>query len=409
MYKRSIKSLLERALSRAPVVLLNGARQVGKTTLALELLKEKKYNYITFDDEITYLAAKGNSSGFIADLEKPVIIDEVQRVPEIFLSIKRDIDLNRIPGRYLLTGSANPLLIPTLGDSLAGRMEIVDMMPLSQGELLGIQENFIDSIFGDFPLKAPINTLTKEELYQKILKGGYPTVQHLNSEDQLAWVHSYISLLLQRDIKDLANVEKLTEFPNLLKILAARVSGLINIAEFSRETRINAKTLHRYVALLETIFIISLQSPWHTNLAIRFVKSSKLYLLDTGLLVYLLGMNIERALKDPMLMGGILENFVVSELKKQATWNKTRVQLYHFRTLNGEEVDIVLENLAGEIVGIEIKNNARVTHQDFKGMRYLQEKSKDKFIKGIILYTGTQYIPFGDNLYAMPINSLWES
>jgi len=408
MLKRNIEEQLKKALLRSPVVLLNGARQVGKTTLALELLKEKNYTYITFDDEIVFLAAKSNPTAFIADITKPVIIDEVQRVPELFLAIKRDVDANRHAGRYLLTGSANPLLIPRLGDSLAGRMEIINLMPLSQGEILQHKEQFIDLIFSEQPLKSPANKLTKKELYEKMLVGGYPSVQQVDQETRDAWLRSYLNLLLQKDIKDLAQIEKLTELPNLLKLLAARASGLLNVAELSRDSKLVAKTLHRYLALLETIFIINTQPAWSTNLSVRFVKAPKLYFIDSGLLMYLLDMNIEKAAAENVHMGRVLENFVVSELQKQATWSTQSVNFYHFRTSSGEEVDTVIENRSGNIVGIEIKASSKVTPQDFKGLTFLQEKAKEKFVRGIVLYTGTEYVPFGERLCALPINSLWQ-
>jgi len=409
MFKRNIKKRLKKALSRSPVVLINGARQCGKTTLAQEIGQEKKYTYTTFDNELTYLTAQSNMIGFIGGLEKPVIIDEIQRIPEIFRTIKLDVDNNRIPGRYLLTGSANPLLLPRLGDSLAGRMEIIDLMPLSQGEIGGIEERFIDLVFSKKSLRSPKKPLPKQELYKKILTGGYPLVQNVSEEDRNEWIHSYVSLLLQRDIRDLAQVEKLIEFPNLLKILAARTSGLLNFAELSRESKVHSKTLNRYFSLLKTIFIINEQLPWHSTLIARYVKSPKTYFVDTGLLSYFLDLNLERALKDSMLMGKVLENFVVAELKKQATWNTTKVESFHFRTITGEEVDIILEDRSGNVVGIEIKNSELAIAQDFKGLKYLKKEVGKRFIKGIVLYTGSQYLAHDEDLYMLPVHALWEN
>lgn len=408
MLKRNVKTQLKKALARSPVVLLNGARQVGKTTLALELLKNKKYTYVTFDDEMIFLAAKSDPVAFVANIQKPLILDEVQRVPEIFLAIKRDVDSNRRVGRYLLTGSANPLLIPRLGDSLAGRMEIINLMPLSQGELDQQKEHFIDFVFGQKPLKSPSNKISQRELYEKILVGGYPSVQQVDFQTREAWLRSYLNLILQKDIKDLAQIEKVTELPNLLRLLAARAAGLLNVAELSRESTIAAKTLHRYLALLETIFIVNTQPAWSTNLSIRFVKAPKLYFVDSGLLAYLLDMNIEKAMDDSVHMGRILENFVVSELQKQATWSKQLINLYHFRASSGEEVDAVMENRSGQVVGIEIKTSKKVTSQDFKGLSFLQNKAKQRFVQGIVLYTGSEYVPFGKQLCALPVSALWQ-
>lgn len=407
MFKRYIKPLLAKALKRSPIVLINGARQTGKTTLALEFMKEMGYTYLTFDDEITYLAAKSNSTDFISKIDKPVIIDEVQRVPEIFLAIKKDVDNNKIAGRYLLTGSANPLLIPKLGDSLAGRMEVINLLPLSQNEIYSTDEQFIDIIFSNKQLRSPKKSLTKKAIYERILAGGYPLVQGADEEDRSAWMRNYLNLILQRDIKDLAQIEKITELPNLLKVLAARASNLLNVAEVARDIKLQVKTVHRYIALLETIFIINLKQSWNNNLTLRITKAPKLYLVDSGLLAYLLNFSIEKLLSDTTTTGKIMENFIMTELQKQATWSKTEVQLYHFRVLDNE-VDIVLEDRSGNIVGIEIKNSATVNPADFKGLRYLREKAKNNFVKGIILYTGSQYIPFEKDLFALPINSLWE-
>jgi predicted AAA+ superfamily ATPase len=319
-----------------------------------------------------------------------------------------DVDKNRNPGRYLLTGSANPLLIPRLGDSLAGRMEIIDLMPLSQGEIGNKKEDCIHALFSEQAFKSPSEIVSKHNLYERIVIGGYPSVQNKDLETRQAWMRNYLNLLLARDIKDLANIEKLSEIPNLLKVIAHRASNLLNIAEIARDIKLVGKTVQRYTALLQTIFLIDLLLPWSNNLALRFIKSPKVYLVDTGLLSYLLNVGMERVLKNDSELGKILENFVVGELQKQATWSKTSVDLYHFRTSGGEEVDIILENRSGDIVGIEIKNSSKVTHGDFKGLVYLQEKVKSKFVKGIVFYTGSQVVPFGEGLYAMPINSLWE-
>lgn len=287
-------------------------------------------------------------------------------------------------------------------------MEIIELMPLSQGELTGITETFIDNAFNpSVTFTTPKKPLSTDELYHAILKGGYPLVQNKNEEDS-AWMHSYMNLILQRDIKDLAQIEKITELPNLLRILAARTSNLLNTAEVSRECKMVTTTTHRYLALLETIFLISLAQPWHSNLILRYVKSPKLFLLDTGLLTYLLGIDMQRALADSGQMGKVLENFIVSELYKQRTWSKTQPSLYHFRTAEGKEVDIILENRADELVAIEVKSSTKLSQDDFKGLKFMQEKFPGKFLKGIVLYGGSEVVPFGKNLFALPIHSLWQ-
>lgn len=408
MFKRTIKPIIEDALNRSPIVLITGARQTGKTTLAKEIGAQKNYHYVTFDD-IRYLAAaQSDPTGFIAGLPKPVILDEVQRVPDIFLAIKKDVDENRKPGRYLLTGSANPLMIPRLGDAFVGRMEIFTLYPLSQGELLGRRECFIDNVFKQEPIssRAPV---IRKDLLEKIVVGGYPLMQNISEHARESWINSYITTLLQRDVQDLAQISGLTEFPNLLRILATRTSNLLNVAELSRSSGIATSTLHRYITLLEALFIISFIQPWHANLGKRLVKSPKTSFIDTGILTFLLGATTERLLADSMLVGNILENFVATELRKQATWSQERVNLYHFRTQTGIEVDMILENSAGKLIALEVKASETVGANDFKGLKYLQEEAQDKFIQGIVLYTGDATIPFGKNLFALPISSLWET
>lgn len=409
MYKRSLKPKLEKAFSRSRVILLNGARQVGKTTLMKEICLEKGYFYLTFDDMAILSAAKNDPKGFIAGLQKPIILDEIQRVPELFLAIKMDVDTHQDKGRYALTGSANPLLLPKLGDSLAGRMEIFDLYPLSQGELHNTTEVFIDNIF-DYkfnPLSIKTKEFSKQELYKAILKGGYPEIQNYDEEDRSNWFKSYVSTILDRDVRDISNIEGLSQFPLLLKLLASRPGTLLNVADLSRSIKSSNPTIHRYLTLLQTIFFIRYQQPWHANLGKRLVKAPKTYFVDTGLLSYLLGINLEGAMANPYLMGGVLENFVVNELIKQASWSKARVSFYHFRTSDGVEVDIVMENAAGEIIGIEVKSSSTVTTQDFKGLSYLAEELGDKFIRGIVIYTGTTSYPHSEKICALPISALW--
>jgi len=406
IFKRALEPKLEKALSRSPVVLLTGARQIGKTTLVKQLGEKHGYQYITFDDIRFTSAATRDPIGFIEQIQKPVILDEIQRVPELFLSIKKDVDENRKSGSYLLTGSANPLMVPRLGDSLAGRMEILNLFPLSQGELNNNPGTFIDTIFGN---KLPKTvTLAREELYTKIDIGGYPSIQFCKDlEARESWFQSYVTTLLQRDVKDLANISGLAQLPNLLTLLAARTSSLFNGGELARTSGLPSTTLHRYLTLLEALYLVHLQPAWSPNFGKRLTKSPKIYLVDTGLLSFLLGVQIEHGLLEGRMVGPIVENFVVSELQKQASWSAVRVKLFHFRTTSGIEVDIVLENSAGNVVGIEVKNSQTVIAQDFKGLAHLAEITGNKFIRGIVLYAGSQSIPFGSKLHALPIASLW--
>jgi uncharacterized protein len=408
--QRNILLKLEKALLRSPVVLLTGARQTGKTTLVKNLCSQPQYSYITFDDLNYFSAAKNDPIGFISDIPTPVIFDEVQKVPELFSVIKQRVDENRRPGMFILTGSANPLLIPTLGDSLVGRMEILELFPFSQGELKGIKSSFIDNLFSSkFSALFP-NTiketkiLTKQNMARKFLQGGYPLVQNLNEDDTFAWFDSYITMLLQRDIKDLANIEGLSHIPHLLHIIATRTGGLLNTSELSRSSSLSSTTLRRYLTLLQTVFLISFLPPWSKNLGKRLIKSPKIYLSDVGILTHLLKTDAQQFVQDPNLFSKVFENFIIMELLKQASWSKENTKLFIYRTQNGIEVDTVVENKKGNIVGIEIKGSTTVSHNDFKGLKHLQIATKKSFIRGIVIYMGKEIIPFGNNLWALPVS-----
>lgn len=407
MFKRTLRLNLEKALKRSPIILLTGARQTGKSTLIKQMGQKEGYTYITFDDIRFLSAAQNDPIGFVEGLSGPTILDEVQRIPEIFLPLKKRVDENRVPGMFALTGSANPLLIPRLGDSLAGRMEIFMLYPLSQGEINGLPpEHFIDTVFsGNIPV--PSDTVSRQNLYERIDVGGYPLVQGVDAEGRESWFTAYVMAILQRDIRDISQISGLTELPRLLQLIATRAGTLFNVAELSRTAGIATSTLHRYIALLETVFLVQFLQPWSTNLSKRLVKSPKVYVVDSGLLGFLLGTSALQQKFDTKILGPLLENFVVNELAKQITWNQTRVKMFHYRTATGVEVDIILEDAAGNIVGIEIKNSATALAQDFKGLKHLQEEVGKKFIRGIVLYTGSEYVPFGERLCALPVSALW--
>lgn len=410
MFKRYIESQLFESLGYMPITLLRGARQTGKTTLVKSIRKSMdNYTYLSFDHLPSLIAAREDPVGFIARLEKPIILDEIQRVPELFLPMKADVDENRQPGRYLLTGSADPLLIPKLGDSLAGRMRLLNLWPLSQGEILGKKETFLNKIFTQPPISIGKSLIcSKKDLLSRVVKGGFPTPLLMNSEKHRSdWFSDYISLVLQKDVLDLARIEHMTQMPHLFMLLASRVGGLLNAEELSRTIKLSSMTLHRYLDLLRTLFLVFLLPAWSGNLGKRLVKSPKIYLVDTAIQLFLLGMNEERLRQDFSLFGNILENFVVLELLKQISWSETRIQMYHYRDYSHSEVDIILEGPAGNLVAIEIKSSETISRGDFKGLKSFQEANRKKFIQGILFYAGDTYLPFGENLTALPLTSLW--
>lgn len=408
MLKRHLEQKILDALEYSPIILLRGARQTGKTTLAKIISAEKNYNYLTFDNITTLVAAKNDPISFISRSEKPIILDEIQRVPELFLPIKSDVDENRIPGRYFLTGSADPLLIPKLGDSLAGRMRLLTLWPLSQGEIEGKKEHFLNDIFEkkEFLIGQKIDC-SKQDILNRALKGGYPTSLSLTDKQRFEWFNDYISLVLQKDILDLSKIENVTQMPNLLTLLASRVGGILNTEELARSIKLSGVTLHRYLDLLKTLFLINFLPPWSGNLSKRMVKSPKIYLNDTALQFFLLNIDLDRLNTDQYLSGSIIENFVVLELFKQISWSDLNIQMHYYRDYNQCEVDVVLEGSNGDLVAIEIKSSQTITNNDFKNLKKFQNYVGNKFIQGIVFYTGDTFLPFGEKLTACPISSLW--
>ena len=406
-YTRNLKDRVEMALGVSPVVLLTGARQTGKTTLVKELGELHGFNYVSFDD-LTFLAgARNDPAGFLSNLSKPLILDEVQRVPEIILPIKLDVDIRNLPGQYILTGSANPLVVPKLNDSLAGRMIVLNLWPFSRGEFLRKKETFLDTIFHPDWMPGHYATWAQTDMLDVLISGGYPRMQNLLPIMRREWCNSHLMTILERDAQDISNITRLKELPFLIQLLAARTSQLFNVAEVGRVAGIPYATITLYLHLLEALFLMVRQPAWHTNRSKRLVKMPKLYLADTGLLCYLLGVDQEALTTNTTLLGQILENFVVQELRKQSTWSEKQIRLYHFRTTSGAEVDIVLEDSRGNVVGIEIKNSGTVRAHDFKGLEALAEDAGEQFIRGIVFYTGDAVVPFGKNLFALPMSGVW--
>src|SRR5919198_738752 len=339
MLRRHLSNPVLNALADTPVVLLHGARQTGKSTLVRWIaVHAHRAQYLTFDEAGVLAAARHDASGFLANLDGPVVLDEVQRAPELFMAMKAQVDRDRKPGRFLLTGSANVMLLPRLAESLAGRMEILTLWPLSQGELIGFKEGFVDAAFSVTLPPMTGKPENRSELMRRLLRGGFPEVQTRETAvRRSAWFSSYITTILQRDVRDLANIEQLTTLPRLLSLLAARVMGLMNVADISRSLAIPLTTLQRYMTLLEATFLIQRLPAWSGNLGKRLVKGPRLLLIDTGLVVHLLGLDEARLARTPEQFGAVLENFVAMELLKQTTWIATQTHLFHFRTPTGQE------------------------------------------------------------------------
>jgi uncharacterized protein len=407
-HPRFAASTLDRAVADAPVVLLHGPRQSGKTTLAQTFGAGRGYSYFSFDDAVVLAAATADPLGFVADLPERCILDEVQRAPWLFASLKMAVDRDRRPGRFLLTGSANVLLLPTLADSLAGRMEILRLHPLAQCELAGAPPTFLDALRAGRFESRHYGRLGKE-LAERIVAGGFPAALARPRPSRRAlWYRDYVESLVQRDVRDLARISSLEVLPRLLELAAGQTARLFNLSDLAAPFQLSRPTIRQYETLLERVFLLDRLPAWHHNRLSRLVKAPKLHVGDTGVASLLLGFDAEALWEDRTTLGQLLETFVFQELQRQASWREDALRFHHYRDKDKAEVDVVIEFGGRALAGIEIKAAGTVTPADFRGLRKLREAVGGRFAAGVVLYDGDTAVGFGDNLYAVPIRALWE-
>lgn len=407
LYPRHLEPRLRAALRDTPVVMLTGARQSGKSTLALGIAAEAGLPYVTLDDATT-LAAARDAAAFLQGLGERAVIDEVQRAPWLFPAIKVAVDRARRPGRFLLTGSANVLLVPKVSESLAGRMEILRLWPLSQGEILGIRERFLELLFARRRPALPPARTREPDIESVITRGGYPELVARDSAARReAWLSAYVTTLIERDVRDLANIEGLSDLPRVLGLLAARTGALLNVAEVSRDSGVAHTTLKRYLALLEAAYVVAPLSAWSRNVGKRLIKAAKLYFPDSAVAAHLGRASTEGLRADRGMLGRLLENFVLGELRKQADWAERAVDIHYFRTAGGQEVDFVLEHRDGRIAAVEVKAARTLSGSEFSGLRMLAAATGGNFVRGVVLYLGERALQFADRLWAMPVSALW--
>jgi uncharacterized protein len=405
---RLVRPRIEEALQDTRVVLLNGPRQAGKTTLARQFADADR-RYVTLDDFATLEAARSDPKGFIRALPRGVI-DEIQRAPELMLAIKESVDQNTQPGRYLLTGSTNITLLPAVGDSLAGRIEVITLLPFAQAELAGNPGLILETLFSGKLPSFSGKGATGDKLVDLVLRGGYPEAQRrVNHSRRLAWFEDYISLILDRDVRDIARIDQLERLPQLTNVLAEHAGQLVNHASFGAAIGLSGITAQKYVSILERLFILQTLRPWSSNRLNRLVKTPKLHFLDSGLLAALRGDTPDQIAQDRNRFGPLLETFVVSEIAKLATWCGIKIFPSHYRTKDQDEVDLIIEDRRGRIVGIEVKASATVRGQDFRGLRQLEAAAGDKFIRGILLHDHDQMTPISEKIHAMPVSMLWSA
>lgn len=405
-HHRWLEPRLRASLEDTPVVLLNGARQTGKSTLAQAIADAANGVYLTLDEPTLLSAASADPVSFIERTDRLIVIDEVQKAPELFPAIKRNVDRNRKPGRFLLTGSADVFMLPKLSESLAGRMEVLTLHPLAQGEIESKQSTLIPRLFADdFP--AVTVSRASAHLETRVVTGGFPeALARSRPERRLAWFNAYVTTITQRDVRELSNIGDLTVLPRLLSLLAVRSGGLLNVAELARASGVAQATLHRYLALLEATFLFQPLPAWHANLGKRLIKAPKAYLLDSGLACALSGVDTA-TLIGASHYGGLLETFVLGEFRRQCAALPLPPRLFHYRSAGGVEVDFVIENAAGQCVGIEVKATKALGEKHYSGLRDLQSSIGRKFSCGVIVYGGTETATFGPRLHAVPLSALW--
>ncbi len=442
LYPRYAERHLAEALEDAPVVLIHGPRQCGKTTLAqmvcapghlawhdavrtgrgrpvsFRAARPRGYAYFSFDDAVARASARADPMGFVADLPERVMLDEVQQVPALFAALKLEVDRRRVPGRFLLTGSSNVLLVPALSDSLAGRMEMVRLHPLAQCELqrnstsvvtVDRSPGFLNALFGGgFEIQRTARL--GRDLRERIVAGGYPAaLVRSPGRRRSNWYRNYLNAQVQRDVRDLARIRSLDLLPRLLSMAATQTATLFNLSDLAAPFQVSRPTVRAYVTLLEQVFLLEELPAWHSNRQSRLVKRPKIHLGDTGLACALLGMDAAGLATHRSLLGQLLETFVYQELRRQASWHDDLMSFFHLRDKDGVEVDIVIERGGQTIAGVEVKAGATVTTSDFRGLRKLKDAVGSQFAGGVVLYDGEMSARFGDRLYAVPIRLLWET
>jgi predicted AAA+ superfamily ATPase len=407
VHPRHLRPSLLEALADTRVVFLAGARQVGKTTLTREIAAgEHPMTVLSLDEAATRDAASRDPGGFLAALPGPVVIDEIQHVPELLPEIKDAVDRDPTSGRFLLTGSANILTSKKVKDALTGRIETLNLWPLAQSELQGGQLNFVDALLDGAPPQLGGCVVGRDAFTSIVDAGGYPEALLRTGARRERWFESYVDSTLDSDLRDISDAIKVEEMPRLLRLLASQGANLLSYRNAAARLNISHDTVKAYVGLLEQLFLVRRLQAWRPGLGAREVSTPKVYLVDSGLLANLLGADRTRIAIDDQVTGKILENFVAMEVLRHLGWAKNRVRLYHYQR-DREDVDLILERADGQIAAIEVKARATIASQDYKWLIRLRERRGSQFVAGVVIHPREQTIPLGDRLWALPIASLW--
>lgn len=404
---RRAQALVSEALADTRVVLVNGARQSGKSTLTRLTANDRPGTVIRLlDDPATLKAAQDDPTGFV-DHDALMVIDEIQLVPELLRPVKVRVDLDPTPGRFLLTGSSRILALRTLPDALPGRMEIIELWPFSQGEMHGGPDRFIDAALRHGPAVDHSSDLRRKDYLERVVTGGFPEAVRRAPRRRSAFFDSYLTTLVERDVLELATIERHGELLRLPALLAGRAGHLLVPGTLAGQSGIPRTTLVRYLELLSSVFLIKAVPAWSSNLTHRVVGTPKLAFVDTGVACHLIGQDAMRLGEPGGAAGPMMENFVLMELARQLTWSQERGTLYHYRTKDGAEADAVIETPDGRVIAVEVKAGATVRTEDLTGLRNLANVLGERFVAGFVLYTGQQTLPFGEKIRAVPLDALW--
>jgi predicted AAA+ superfamily ATPase len=407
--KRHLETTLADALADTPVVCILGPRQCGKSTLAQHAAPDRAY--VSLDDPNSYQLASLDPKGFIGELPEYVTIDEIQRVPELTLAIKQSVDANRKPGRFLLTGSADLLQLPRLSDSLAGRMDWVELQPFSEAEKEGAEGRFLEQWLNG-ALKTEISSTMppqKSALPARVVAGGYPEAIRRTPARARQWQEQYLRSIIERDIQDISQIRDGEDVRRLLEYLSHQTGQLLNVAETAKALGHTRATVEKYIFILEKLYLLRCLPAWHRNVQKRLVKTPKIHLCDSGLTAALAGINESTWMTDRTAFGHLLESFIIQQIHIQAGLLDQKTRLWHYRDKDKVEVDCVLTQ-GRKTWGVEVKAAATVSPTHTKGLRRLAEQTGNDFHGGIVFYDGATILPLDRdlNLYAVPISKLWE-
>ena len=409
LIRRLVRSRVEEALEDTRIVVIQGARQVGKSTLGSQVLAGRTGLAVTLDDPASLDFARSDPVGFVEQMpDGTLMIDELQRAPELVVALKASVDRNQRPGRFLVTGSANLLDLSATHESLAGRAERIELYPLSQRELAANPGSFIDLAFAPKSLARHASSFTRDEYVNRAFGGGYPeALRRASSRRREDWYDAYISQIVRRDAPDISGLQRIADLPRLLRLIAGRMGSTMVWSSLAADAAIPRRTLDPYVALLETLYLTHTLPAWAVNLTSREVKQPKVFPVDSGLAASLLGATSSAAGPGAPVTGALLECFVVGELRRQQTWASERTSLHHYRDSRGVEVDAVLETPDGRVVGIEVKATSTVRGSDAAGLNTLRERVGDRFVAGYVLHTGPSSVAVGERITALPMDALW--